>query len=263
IREAIEWPLTHPEAFQKMGIKPPRGILLYGPPGCGKTLIARAVATESDANFISVKGPEILSKWVGESEKAIREVFRKARMASPSIIFFDEIDSLTPVRGLSTDSNVTERVISQLLTELDGLEELKDIVVIAATNRPDMVDTALLRPGRFDRLIYIKPPNKRGREKIFKIYTESMPLEDDVSIKELAAETEGFVGSDIEALCREAGMRALREDFDATTVKAKHFKEALKEIHPTVTPEVMKYYEKISERFKRTTQMSGLKVGFT
>ncbi|MHA1864979.1 MAG: CDC48 family AAA ATPase [Candidatus Heimdallarchaeaceae archaeon] len=264
IREAIEWPLTHPEAFKQIGIKPPRGILLYGPPGCGKTLIARAVATESEANFISVKGPEILSKWVGESEKAIREVFRKARMAAPSIIFFDEIDSLTPIRGMSSDSNVTERVISQLLTELDGLEELKDIVVLAATNRPDMVDTALLRPGRFDRLIYIKPPNKRGREKIFKIYTENMPLAEDVNVKELAEVTDGFVGSDIEALCREAGMRALREDFNATKVKAAHFKEALKNIHPTVTPDVLKYYDKIAERFKKTTQIStSPRIGFT
>jgi len=264
IREAIEWPLTHPEAFKQIGIKPPRGILLYGPPGCGKTLIARAVATESEANFISVKGPEILSKWVGESEKAIREVFRKARMAAPSIIFFDEIDSLTPIRGMSSDSNVTERVISQLLTELDGLEELKDIVVLAATNRPDMVDTALLRPGRFDRLIYIKPPNKKGREKIFKIYTENMPLAEDVNIKELAEVTDGFVGSDIEALCREAGMRALREDFNATKVKAAHFKEALKNIHPTVTPDVLKYYDKVAERFKKTTQLStSPRIGFT
>ncbi len=263
IREAIEWPLKHPEAFKQIGIKPPRGILLYGPPGCGKTLIARAVATESEANFISVKGPEILSKWVGESEKAIREVFRKARLAAPSIIFFDEIDSLTPVRGMSSDSNVTERVISQLLTELDGMVELKDIVVLAATNRPDMVDTALLRPGRFDRLIYIKPPNKRGREKIFKIYTENMPLADDVDLKALAAETEGFVGSDIEALCREAGMRALRENFDATKVTAAHFKSALEDIHPTVTPDVLKYYEKVSEKFKATRRMSSPKLGFT
>ena len=263
IREAIEWPLTQPEVFKRVGIKPPRGILLYGPPGCGKTLLAKAVATESEANFISVKGPEVLSKWVGESEKAIREVFRKARLAAPSIVFFDEIDSLTPVRGSSSDSNVTERVISQLLTELDGLVELKDIIVIAATNRPDIVDPALLRPGRFDRLIYVNPPNQKGRLQIIKIYTRDMPLAQDVSLKDLAAETEGFVGSDIEALCREAGMIALREDFNIESVGMKHFNEALEKIHPTVTTELLKYYESIMEKFKRTSQLTSPKIGFT
>ena len=263
IREAIEWPLTQPEAFKRVGIKPPRGILLYGPPGCGKTLLAKAVATESEANFISVKGPEVLSKWVGESEKAVREVFRKARLAAPSIVFFDEIDSLTPVRGSSSDSNVTERVISQLLTELDGLEELKDIIVIAATNRPDIVDPALLRPGRFDRLIYVNPPNQKGRSQIFKIYTRDMPLAQDFSLKDLASATEGFVGSDIEALCREAGMIALREDFNVESVGMKHFNEALEKIHPTVTAELLKYYESIMEKFKRTSQLSSPKIGFT
>ncbi len=263
IREAIEWPLTQPEAFKRVGIKPPRGILLYGPPGCGKTLLAKAVATESEANFISVKGPEVLSKWVGESEKAIREVFRKARLAAPSIVFFDEIDSLTPIRGLSSDSNVTERVISQLLTELDGLVELKDIIVIAATNRPDIVDPALLRPGRFDRLIYVNPPNRKGRIEIFKIYTRDMPLASGVSVKDLAASTEDFVGSDIEALCREAGMIALRENFEIETITMKHFQSALERIHPTVTPDVIKYYEKIMEKFKRISQITSLKIGFT
>ena len=263
IREAIEWPLTQPEAFKRVGIKPPRGILLYGPPGCGKTLLAKAVVTESEANFISVKGPEVLSKWVGESEKAIREVFRKARLAAPSIVFFDEIDSLTPIRGMSSDSNVTERVISQLLTELDGLVELKDIIVIAATNRPDIVDPALLRPGRFDRLIHVKAPNQKGRLEIFKIYTKEMPLASDVVLKDMASTTEGFVGSDIEALCREAGMLALREDFNIAKVAMKHFSEALEKIHPTVTPDVTKYYEKITERFKRPNQISSPKIGYT
>ncbi|MCG3220210.1 MAG: CDC48 family AAA ATPase [Candidatus Heimdallarchaeota archaeon] len=263
IREAIEWPLTQPEAFKRVGIKPPRGILLYGPPGCGKTLLAKAVVTESEANFISVKGPEVLSKWVGESEKAIREVFRKARLAAPSIVFFDEIDSLTPIRGMSSDSNVTERVISQLLTELDGLVELKDIIVIAATNRPDIVDPALLRPGRFDRLIHVKAPNQKGRLEIFKIYTKEMPLASDVVLKDMASTTEGFVGSDIEALCREAGMLALREDFNIAKVAMKHFSEALEKIYPTVTPDVIKYYEKITERFKRPNQISSPKIGYT
>jgi len=263
IREAIEWPLSQPEAFKRLGIKPPRGILLYGPPGCGKTLLAKAVVTESEANFISVKGPEVLSKWVGESEKAIREVFRKARLAAPTIVFFDEIDSLTPIRGMSSDSNVTERVISQLLTELDGLVELKDIIVIAATNRPDMVDPALLRPGRFDRLIYVNPPNQKGRLEIFKIYTRNMPLASDVVLKELASITDGFVGSDIESLCREAGMLALRENFEIESVTMEHFKVALEKIKPTVTPEVAKYYEKIMETFKRISQITSPKIGFT
>ncbi len=263
IREAIEWPLTQKDSFKRIGIKPPRGILLYGPPGCGKTLLAKAVATESEANFISIKGPEVLSKWVGESEKAIREVFRKARLAAPSIIFFDEIDSLIPVRGTSSDSNVTERVISQLLTELDGLEELKDIVVLGATNRPDIVDPAVLRPGRFDRLIFVNPPNQKGRLQIFKVYTRDMPLASSVSIKELASVTDGFVGSDIEALCREAGMLALRESFEIETVTMTHFNNALEKIHPTVTPDVIKYYEKISEKFKRPSQITSPKIGYT
>jgi transitional endoplasmic reticulum ATPase len=263
IREAIEWPLTQKDAFKRIGIKPPRGILLYGPPGCGKTLLAKAVATESEANFISIKGPEVLSKWVGESEKAIREVFRKARLAAPSIIFFDEIDSLIPVRGTSSDSNVTERVISQLLTELDGLEELKDIVVLAATNRPDIVDPAVLRPGRFDRLIFVNPPNQKGRLQIFKVYTRDMPLASSVSLKELASVTEGFVGSDIEALCRESGMLALRESFEIETVTMDHFNSALERIHPTVTADVIKYYEKISEKFKRPSQITSPKIGYT
>ncbi len=263
IREAIEWPLTQKDAFKRLGIKPPRGILLYGPPGCGKTLLAKAVATESEANFISIKGPEVLSKWVGESEKAIREVFRKARLAAPSIIFFDEIDSLIPVRGTSSDSNVTERVISQLLTELDGLEELKDIVVLGATNRPDIVDPAVLRPGRFDRLIFVSPPNEKGRLQIFKVYTRDMPLASSVSIKELASVTNGFVGSDIEALCREAGMLALRESFEIESVTMSHFNDALERIHPTVTPEVIKYYEKISERFKSPSRITSPKIGYT
>ncbi|MHA1345314.1 MAG: CDC48 family AAA ATPase [Candidatus Heimdallarchaeaceae archaeon] len=263
IREAIEWPLTQKDAFKRIGIKPPRGILLYGPPGCGKTLLAKAVATESEANFISIKGPEVLSKWVGESEKAIREVFRKARLAAPSIIFFDEIDSLIPVRGVSSDSNVAERVISQLLTELDGLEALKDIVVLAATNRPDIVDPAVLRPGRFDRLIFVSPPNQKGRIEIFKVYTRNMPLASSVSLKELASVTEGFVGSDIEALCREAGMLALRESFDIETITMSHFNNALERIHPTVTPDVVKYYEKISEKFKSPSQITSPKIGYT
>jgi transitional endoplasmic reticulum ATPase len=251
--EAVEWPLKKPEAFKRLGIDPPKGILLYGPPGCGKTLLAKAVATESEANFISIKGPEVLSKWVGESEKAIREVFRKARMAAPAIIFFDEIDAIVPRRGTGFgDSHVTERVISQILTEVDGLESLQDVVVIAATNRPDIVDPAVLRPGRTDRLILVPPPDKNARLEIFKIYTREMPMSEDVDLEKLANAAEGYAGSDIEALCREAGMLALRENEDAEEVGAKYFTDAMKKIHPTVTADVIRWYERQSEHFRRT-----------
>ena len=210
MRRAVEWPLKFKGLYKAMQAQSPKGILLYGPPGTGKTLIAKAVAHESESNFISVKGPELLSKWVGESEKAIREVFRKARQAAPCIIFLDEIDSITPVRGRSTDSGVTERVISQLLTELDGLEELRNVVVIAATNRPDMVDTALLRPGRFDRLVRITSPSSEGRKQIFEIHLKGAPVADDVNIEALARDTEGFSGADIASVCSESKLIAIR-----------------------------------------------------
>jgi transitional endoplasmic reticulum ATPase len=193
-----------------MNAKPPKGILLYGPPGTGKTMLAKAVATESEANFISVKGPEFLNKWVGESEKAVRETFRKARQASPCVIFMDEIDSIVPVRGTGGDSNVTERVVSQMLTEMDGLEPMNDVVVIAATNRPDMIDPALLRPGRFDKSIYVGPPDKASRKAIFGIHTRGKPLADDVDLDALAEQTEGCTGADIGAICNEAVMTAVR-----------------------------------------------------
>jgi transitional endoplasmic reticulum ATPase len=225
--EAVEWPLKNPGVFTRMGIRAPKGILLYGPPGCGKTLLARAVATESEANFITIKGPEVFSKWVGESEKAIREVFRKARMASPAVIFFDEVDSLVPGRGMGySDSGVTERVISQLLTEMDGIMSLEDVVIIAATNRPDIVDPAVLRPGRFDRLIYVPEPEQASRLEIFKIYTRDMPLGKDVDLSQLAIMTKKYSGADIEAVCREAGLNALRRDMKAKEVSASDFKKA-------------------------------------
>ena len=255
LKEAVEWPLKHPEVFKRMGVDPPKGILLYGPPGTGKTLLAKAIATESEANFISVKGPELMSKWVGESEKAVREIFRKARMVSPAIIFFDEIDSLAPRRGFTNETQVTERVVSQLLTELDGLEPLREIVVIAATSRPDMLDPALLRPGRFDRLIYVPPPDKKARLEILKIHTRKMPIADDVDLLKLAEATNGFVGADLAALCREAAMLALREDIEAKMVRWKHFEEALQKIHPTVTPEAIRWYERLKEQFKRFHQL--------
>lgn len=193
-----------------MNAKPPKGILLYGPPGTGKTMLAKAVATESEANFIAVKGPEFLNKWVGESEKAVRETFRKARQASPCVIFMDEIDSIAPERGTGGDNNVTERVISQLLTEMDGLESLNDVVIIAATNRPDIMDQALLRPGRFDKSIFIGPPDHDSRVSIFKIHTAEKPLADDVDIAKLADKTDGCTGADIAAICNEAVMTAVR-----------------------------------------------------
>ncbi|WP_457591113.1 CDC48 family AAA ATPase [Geoglobus sp.] len=263
LREAVEWPMKYPELFREVGIKPPRGILLYGPPGTGKTLLAKAVANESNANFISVKGPELLSKWVGESEKHVREMFRKARQVAPCIIFFDEIDSLAPRRGGIGDSHVTERVVSQLLTELDGLEELKDVVVIAATNRPDMVDPALLRPGRIERHIYIPPPDKEARKEIFRIHTKNMPLAEDVSLDELAEKTEGYSGADIEAVCREAGLTAIREAISKYSeeevkkavkeirVTREHFMKAIEKVKPSLTKDDIKRYEEIVKDFHR------------
>ncbi|HEX3001255.1 MAG TPA: AAA family ATPase [Methanoregula sp.] len=323
VREAIELPLTDPQKFEDLGIEPPRGILLYGPPGTGKTLIAKAVASESGANFIPVRGPQLLSKWVGESERAVREVFKKARQVSPSIIFFDEIDALAPARGTSSDSHVIDNVLNQILTEMDGMEELKDVVVMGATNRPDIVDPALLRAGRFDRLVYIGEPGIEDRKKIIRIHTRFMPIdgsaldevvqmtsgfnedvlgelieklgkEKDISVADfrtvltpvtsegtglppglrrrrilemlsekklilsdpardklaadLAGATEGFVGSDLESLCREAGMLALREG--AVSVTRKYFDEAQKKVHPTMNENLRQYYDKIQQHFK-------------
>jgi transitional endoplasmic reticulum ATPase len=323
IREAVEYPLTHRQKFEDLGIEPPRGVLLYGPPGTGKTLIAKAVASESGANFIPVRGPQLLSKWVGESERAVREIFKKARQVAPSIIFFDEIDALAPARGTSSDSHVIDNVLNQILTEMDGLEELKDVVVMGATNRPDIVDPALLRAGRFDRLVYIGEPAFEDRKKIIQIHTRYMPLEgsaleeiigmtegySEEAIAELieklgkdrtldleeiktaivgSAEgstgasvgirrkcfiehlneqhlsftdparnrlaitlseiTEGFVGSDLESMCREAGMLALRED--ATMVTRRHFEEAQKKVHPMMNERLREYYKNIQQHFK-------------
>ncbi len=249
--ESVDWPLSHPKIFERMGITPPRGILLYGPPGCGKTLLARAVATESKANFISIKGPELLSKYVGESEKAIREVFRIAKMAAPCIIFFDEFDSIAPSRGRhTTDSGVSEKVLSQFLTELDGLEVKKDIIVIAATNRPDILDPALIRPGRIDRILLVPAPNEDGREKILKIFTKNMPLAANIDLNALNKKLEGFTGADLETLCREAGMIALRDNMKARKISEEHFKAATESIYPSITPEISKWYEDFGKKLK-------------
>lgn len=257
LREAVEWPLKTPEIFDRLGIKPPKGILLYGPPGCGKTLLGKAVATESAANFITIKGPEVFSKWVGESEKAIREVFRKARMAAPAVVFFDEIDSLVPRRGLGfSDSGVSERVISQLLTEMDGMVSLEDVVIVAATNRPDMVDPAVLRPGRFDRLIYVPEPDEKSKLQIFKIYTKNMPLGKDVDLVQLAASAKNFSGADIDALCREAAMVALRKDVNANQVTSSDFDEARKRVGPSVTPDMEKWYKSFMQQARQVQKPS-------
>ena len=233
LKEAVEWPLKHPETFQRLGIRPPKGTLLYGIPGTGKTLLAKAVASESEANFISVKGPELLSKWVGESEKGVREVFRKAKQAAPTVIFFDEVDAIASTRsGNDTDSGVTKRVVNQLLTEMDGLEELEDVAIIAATNRPDILDAGLMRPGRFDRHIQVGEPDEETRLAIFKVHTKDMPLAKDVDLKKLAKNTEGYVGADIESVCREAAMLTLRKDLDAKEIPYKYFKEAIDKVKP-------------------------------
>ena len=247
LQEAVEWPLTRPDVFKRMGITPPRGILLYGPPGTGKTLLAKAVAGESKANFLTIKGPEVISKWVGESEKGVRELFKKARQVAPSIVFLDEIDSIAPHRGIYEGSHVTDSVVNQLLTSIDGLESMEGVVVIGATNRPDIIDPGLLRPGRFDRLVLIRSPDKKARLEIFKIHTKSMPIDKDVDFEELSELCENYSGADIEALCREAAMLAIRENPEAKKVKKSHFEKAMESVRASITKDMIKVYEKMSE----------------
>lgn len=244
--EAVEWPIKHPHAFKRIGITPPRGILMYGPPGCGKTLLAKAAANESQANFISIKGPEILSKWVGESEKAVREIFKKAKQVSPCIVFLDEIDSIASRRSYSTDSLVNERVVNQLLTSIDGLEDMEGVVILAATNRPDILDPGLIRTGRFDRMIPLTMPSAQERLLIFKVHTAAMPLKN-VDLELLAEKTDGYTGADIEGLCREAGIIALRRDITSNSVKMRHFMEALKTVRASVNDEVVRFYDRVSK----------------
>jgi len=254
LKEAVEWPLKYPDSFKRLGIRPPKGILIYGPPGTGKTLLAKAVAKESEANFIQVKGPSLLSMWVGESEKGVRKIFERARQVSPCIIFFDEIDSLAGKRGIEHGQKVTERVLNQMLAEMDGIEDLSNVIVIGATNRPDMLDSALLRPGRFDRILLAPAPTREGREEIFKIHTKKMPLAKDVKLMKLLEKTNGFVGADVEALVREAAMLALREDINIKEVKMKHFEEALKKVSPSVSKSDVEKYKKIEEEYLRNVR---------
>jgi len=252
LKEAVEWPLKNPESFRRMGIRPPRGILLHGPPGTGKTLLARAVAKESEANFIQVKGPSLLNKWVGESEKGVRKIFEKARQASPAIVFFDEIDAIAPRRGMHAGgAHVTDNVVNTLLAEMDGLEELNEVVVIAATNRVDILDPAMLRPGRFDRILLTGTPDLEARKEIFKIHTKNMPLASNVKIDSFAKKSEGYVGSDIEAVCREAAMLALRENLKAKEIKKKHFEDAFKKVFPSADKETMEKFKSAEKKVKK------------
>ncbi|ESS07919.1 MAG: AAA family ATPase, CDC48 subfamily [uncultured archaeon A07HN63] len=264
LRETIQWPLEYPEVFEELDMAAAKGVMLYGPPGTGKTLLAKAVANEAESNFISIKGPELLNKYVGESEKGVREVFSKARENAPTVVFFDEIDAIATERGSNSEgSGVGERVVSQLLTELDGLESLEDVVVIATSNRPDLIDSALLRPGRLDRHVHVPVPDEEARRKIFDVHTGAKPLADDVDLDKLARKTEGYVGADIEAVCREASMAASREFIGSVDpeevgesvgnvrVTMSHFEEALEEVQPSVTEETKRQYEEIERKFNQ------------
>jgi transitional endoplasmic reticulum ATPase len=264
LKEAVEWPMKYPDSFKRLGIRPSRGILLYGPPGTGKTLLAKAVAKESEANFIQVKGPSLLSMWVGKSEEGMRKIFERARQVAPCVIFFDEIDSLAGKRGVDYGNKVTERVLNQMLAEMDGLEDLKDILVIGATNRPDMLDPALLRPGRFDKILLVNAPDSKGRLNILKIHTMKMPFGDGKKVlndkekedllKDLLEKTEGYTGADIESLAREAALLSLRESIDAKFVTKKHFEEALKKVKPSITKSTIEVYKKIEESFFKSAK---------
>lgn len=250
LKDSVERPITDPESFIKMGVEPTKGILLYGPPGTGKTLLAKAIANESDANFISVKGPELLSKWVGESEEAIREVFKKARQTAPSIVFLDEIDAIATERGGNSSDGTTDRVVNQLLTSLDGIERTTDVVVIAATNRPDRIDDALLRAGRFDHQLLVPVPSRTSRKKIFEVHTRRMSLSDDVDLAYIVDKTDSFVGADIESVCREAGLKAIKDD--SQEVQMKHFESSIEETSPSVDEEVLQLYEEWEEEMQKS-----------
>lgn len=260
LKQAVEWPLKHPKSFEEMGIRAPRGVLLYGPPGTGKTLLAKAIATESQANFISIKGPELISKWVGESEKGVRQVFKKARQVAPVVVFFDEIDAIASIRGgTQGDSGVSERMVNQLLTELDGAETLKDVVFIAATNRPDLIDPGLMRPGRIDKVIEVKVPDERAREAILKVHTRGVPLAKGISLSDLAKRTPNFSGADLSNLVREAAMLALSEsDMKPTPITKKHFDQILDKITSSVAPEAVEAYAD----YKKSKSPEGFKPNY-
>ncbi len=252
LREAVEWPMKYADTFARLGIAPPKGILLTGPPGCGKTLLARAVATESNANFISIKGPAVISKWVGESEKAVREIFKRARQVAPSIIFFDELDSIAGVRGIGEGggAEVAQRVVDQLLVELDGLEELHQVVVIAATNRPDLIDPGLLRPGRFDKVVFVPLPDRAGRKQVLQVHLKRVPLAKDVDLEKLLDRMDGFTGADIAAAVKEAGLSAIRESKAAKEVAMRHFEHALAKVKPSLAKEDVEQWEKLRRRWQ-------------
>jgi transitional endoplasmic reticulum ATPase len=252
LREGVELPLKNPDAFRRLGIRPAKGFLLYGPPGTGKTLLAKAVAREAEANFIATKSSDLLSKWYGESEQQIARLFARARQVAPTVIFFDELDSLVPARGGGLgEPQVTERVVNTILAEMDGLEELQSVVVIGATNRPNLIDQALLRPGRFDELIYVAVPDREGRRHILSIHTKEMPLAADVDLDRLADRTERFTGADLEDLVRRAGLFALRQSIDTESVTATHFEKALEETRASVTPEMERDYEMMEAKLKQ------------
>ena len=257
LKEAVEWPLKYPKLFEKAGIRPLNGILLFGPPGCGKTLLAKAVATESEFNFITIKGPEIFSKWVGESEKAIRDIFRKARQAAPSIVYFDEIDAISSSRGSYQGSHIYDSIVNQILVEMDGVENRKGIVVIASTNRPDIVDPAFLRPGRFDRLLFVEAPDYEARLSILKVHSKNMPLAGGISIERVARITEGYSGADLENLCREAGMQAIREKmYDLEKIESRHFEGALAKIKSTLPKEVIERYKAMAKQITESRNIT-------
>jgi transitional endoplasmic reticulum ATPase len=263
LKEAVEWPLKYPKLFEKAGIRPLNGILLFGPPGCGKTLLAKAIANESQSNFIAIKGPEIFSKWVGESERAVREIFRKARQAAPSIIYFDEIDAISAGRGTYESTHTFASIVNQILVEMDGIENRKGIVIIASTNRPDIVDPAFLRPGRFDRLIFVKEPDYDARLKILEVHSRDMPLDESVSLKRIAQNTVGYSGADLENVCREAGMQAIREKMaDLEKIENKHFEFALTKIKSTLPKEITDRYESLAKQITESRNIKETKADF-
>jgi transitional endoplasmic reticulum ATPase len=245
----VIWSIKHPEWFRKAGVKPTRGILLYGPSGCGKTLLARSIAAESEANFITIRGPEVLSKWVGESEKAIREIFRKAKSSAPCIVFFDEIDSISKFRSNGTENDgVGERVLSQLLTEIDGIYNMGDIFVISATNRPDLLDSSLIRPGRIDLTIFVAPPDEKSREAILRVITKKMPLANNILLSDIAHKADGYSGADLESLCRETAISALNRTTKKITIMNRDFDSAFRNIKPSINADIVSWYELIYEK---------------